>query len=446
MPLIDTTITQRAKLKNAFNQAFARTEAIFDLVVPAAYYERPIPLRHPIAFYEGHLPAFIWNTLFSRVLREPSFNPEFDRLFERGIDPENQSAATASAITRWPKRTHIRQYKERVLDRFSRYLNEVNVGKPVHPLLENDYLLYLLLEHELMHQETLLYMLHQLPDEMKVKPASYKPAPDGISVEQRMALIPSGSATLGVSSEVNGHDAFAWDNECPRQQVTVDTFWMDVYNVTNGEYLAFMAAGGYERPEFWTPETWAWKKAYPKIHPPFWIATDEGWYLRDFFETRPLPLSWPVYVTQAEAAAYARFMGKGLPSEAQWHRAAFGERLSLYPWGNEEPQAAHGNFDFHHGSPVPVGSYPQGVSPFGIHDLIGNGWEWTATPFAPFSGFVPSEAYPQYSADFFDGQHFVVKGAACFTDARLLRKSFRNWYYWHYPYMYATFRCVQSAN
>jgi len=94
-------------------------------------------------------------------------------------------------------------------------------------------------------------------------------------------------------------------------------------------------------------------------------------------------------------------------------------------------------------SPVPVGSYPSTASVHGVHDLIGNGWEWTSTIFAPFAGFAPMRSYPEYSADFFDGQHFVMKGASPATARELLRPSFRNWFRARYPYVYATFRCVK---
>lgn len=157
----------------------------------------------------------------------------------------------------------------------------------------------------------------------------------------------------------------------------------------------------------------------------------------------PLPLDWPVYVTQAEARTYARYVGKELPTEAEWHRAAFGDRPDCpYPWGDSSPGADHANVDFARWSPTRVGAHPLGASPLGVHDLVGNGWEWTSTVFGPFPGFRASRAYPGYSGDFFDGRHMVLKGGSCFTDRRLLRRSFRNWFYWHYPYVHATFRCV----
>jgi formylglycine-generating enzyme required for sulfatase activity len=112
--------------------------------------------------------------------------------------------------------------------------------------------------------------------------------------------------------------------------------------------------------------------------------------------------------------------------------------------GRVSPQREHGNFDFQDWDPSPVNAHPAGNSAFGISDLAGNGWEWTSTPFAPFAGFEPHPSYPGYSRDFFDGQHFVLKGASPRTSALFLRRSFRNWFQPRYPHIYASFRCVQN--
>ena len=158
-----------------------------------------------------------------------------------------------------------------------------------------------------------------------------------------------------------------------------------------------------------------------------------------------MPQSWPVYVTHRQADAYARWAGSRLPTEAEYHRAAFGTPQGnerAFPWGSEPPAPQHGNFDFQRFDPEPVDAHPAGVSGWGVADLIGNGWEWTSTPFAPFPGFEPMASYPQYSADFFDGKHYVMKGASPVTARELIRRSLRNWFFDDYPYMYAKFRCV----
>jgi iron(II)-dependent oxidoreductase len=154
-------------------------------------------------------------------------------------------------------------------------------------------------------------------------------------------------------------------------------------------------------------------------------SSDIGsWQWRGMFEAFPLPPDWPVYTSQAEAGAYARWKSRRLITEAEWHRAAEGSTT--------------GHFDFAGFDPIPVGSHPP--SRAGVYDLVGNGWEWTSTVFAPFDGFVPMRSYPEYSADFFDGQHYVMKGASPATARELVRPSFRNWFRGNYPYVYAKFR------
>ena len=165
------------------------------------------------------------------------------------------------------------------------------------------------------------------------------------------------------------------------------------------------------------------------------------------FDEVPLPLEWPVYVSHAEATAYARWAGKRLPTEEQWRRAAYGTRTGTvrrYPWGDRELNETLGNFDFHRWDPAPVNAYPESANDFGVEGLLGNGWEWTSTEFAPFPGFEPFPFYRGYSADFFDNKHFVMKGGSARTAACMLRPTFRNWFQAHYQYVYAGFRCVKS--
>jgi len=198
----------------------------------------------------------------------------------------------------------------------------------------------------------------------------------------------------------------------------------------------------------WSPDAFAWVRQEAIEHPQFWTRADATWKWRGMFGDIDLPAAWPVYVSQAEAAAYARWKGARLPSEAEYHRAAFAEPSGherQYPWGDASPDASHGVFDFASWNPVAVGRHPAGRSAWGVHDLMGNGWEWTSTDFAPFDGFRAMASYPEYSADFFDGQHKVMKGASPATAAELLRRSFRNWFRPNYPYVYAGFRCVRPV-
>ena len=190
---------------------------------------------------------------------------------------------------------------------------------------------------------------------------------------------------------------------------------MERHDVTNARFMEFVEAGGYEQDQWWRPEDWAWVRQERVTHPLFWERHGDRWHWRGMFDVIPLPPSWPVYVSYAEATAYSRWRGFRLPTEAEFQRAAYGTTRGAerrYPWGDADPTAERGVFDFTSWDPEPAGSHPAGASAWGVEDLVGNGWEWTSTPFAPFPGFAPMPSYPEYSADFFDGEHFVMKGAS----------------------------------
>lgn len=445
----------------------ARSEAIFDLIDPSAYYSRPISLRNPIVFYEGHLPAFSVIAFLRRGLGLPPVDARLEQLFERGIDPETEASALprSGASTVWPTRDEVRA--------FARACDEAVIGAmsalPPGPVaLEG---LHTALEHEAMHQETLLYMWHRLPYEQKrgrdLPPTGGSHATGSIGISQTEWRPPSGGRiTLDAGPAVLGADrataGFGWDNEFDAHPVHVPAFDIDTWPVTNAQYLEFIAANGYRRRELWSDEGWEWIQSERIQHPAFWISREgfegleedskepaqdpskkskdpstssspstlssEKWHWRGMFEAIPLPPDWPVYVSHAEASAYARWKGRRLMTEPEWHRAAEG--------------STSGHFDFAGFDPIRVGSHLP--SRAGVYDLLGNGWEWTSTVFAPFDGFVPMRSYPEYSADFFDGRHYVMKGASPATARELVRPSFRNWFRGNYPYVYAKFRTAGS--
>ena len=226
---------------------------------------------------------------------------------------------------------------------------------------------------------------------------------------------------------MNSNGYFGWDNEFNETRIDVPAFRIERRSVTNGDYLRFVRAGA--------------------PMPNFWEQRGDDLFYRGMFAETLLPLDWPVYVTRAEAQSYAASRGKALPTEEQFHRAAYGTSSGenrVYPWGEEPPSAKHGNFNFTAWDPESVKAYPAGDSAFGVSQLVGNGWQWTSTPFGPLPGFKARPSYPGYSANFFDGEHFVLKGGSSRTAAGLLRRSFRNWFRRDYPYVYATFRCVEN--
>ena len=434
-------------LLRSIAEARSMTDKLFCVVKPESLYERPIPERHRVIFYLGHLETFDWNLLGARTLGLSAVDKELDRLFAFGIDPVDGGLPT-DVPSDWPSADQIRVYNQKVRQKLDAALEKISVSGSDQPLLRDGLGLHVALEHRLMHVETLTYMLHQLPPEHKV-PQPDPPLPSARPITSRMVEIPAGTVTLGLPrGGVEGVDPFGWDNEFEAHRAGVAGFAMDVHKVTNGQYLEFIAGGGYQQRDLWSEANWQWKQSQGIRHPGYWTPRGDRWYYRGMFEEIPLPVDWPVYVSHAEASAYARWVGKSLPTEAQWHRAATGapdgsERA--YPWGDRPPQRGHGNCNLERRDPAPASAYPPCTSAFGVVELVGNGWEWTSTPFAPFPGFQPFPFYPGYSANCFDGKHYILKGGSPRTAARLLRRSFRNWFQPRYQYMYAGFRCVKDA-
>ena len=426
-------------------EARVQTDKLFEIVRTNSLYERPIPERHRIAFYIGHLEAFDLNLFRRHVSALKSFAPEFDKLFAFGIDPVGGGLPTDQPED-WPAIAQIIAYRENVrksLDEVIQYGDFSNGNTSDQHSIET--LLNVAIEHRLMHAETLAYMFHQLPYERK-----YPQAPAPLAQKEftsEMIEIPDGKATLGLT-RCHGQQ-FGWDNEFEAFETEIPAFRIDKYMVTNGEFLEFLRAGGYQDRRLWSEGNWRWKQDQNIQHPAFWISANGSWNYRGMFEELPLPPSAPVYVSHAEASAFANWAGKSLPTEAQWHRAAYGTPEGAerpYPWGSDTPNASLGNFDFSAWDATPVNHFPGNKSAFGVAGQLGNGWEWTSSLFAPFEGFQPFSFYPGYSADFFDGKHYVMKGGSARTAASMLRRSFRNWFQPHYQYAYAGFRCVSNES
>jgi formylglycine-generating enzyme required for sulfatase activity len=409
-----TSTATTTHLAQLLTHARAGTDTLFGLVRPEALYERPVPERHRLIFYLGHLEAFDWN-LIGQAAAVPSFAPEFDQLFAFGIDPK-PGQTQQDGRSDWPEIAEVRAYNGRVRQILDDVLEQIS-----------EQLLATALEHRLMHAETFAYLLHSLSIDHKHIPV-LPPLPQSPAPIHVMCEVPGGTVTLGQPHrDASGRNQFGWDNEFESHEVAVASFAMSRYKVTNGEYLKFVRAGA-KPPHFWK-----------------WHAGQ--WYWRGMWEDIPLPVDWPVYATHEEVSAFATWDGKRLPTEAEFHRAAYGTRHGdeerAYPWGAEPPESRRGNFGGDRWDPISVTAAPLGDSVFGISQLVGNGWEWTSTVFHPFPGFQPFSFYPGYSARFFDGAHYVLKGASPRTDARFLRRSFRNWFRPNFPYVYAGFRCVE---
>lgn len=400
-------------LRQHFSDARLRTDELFALVRPDSLFERPVPERHRLNFYIGHVEAFDWNMISTCGLGPKPFHAEFDRLFAFGIDPDSNSLPSDQPAD-WPRLPETAAYCRRVRETVDSVLDNVP-----------DDVAQTCIEHRLMHAETLCYLLHNLAPELLLgEPAGASAAAaDWGEVPQQWIHIPAGEARLG---RARG-SGFGWDNEFGAHTERVDEYWIRKHKVTNAEYLAFVDEGG------------------PQPH--YWRQAGRSWLLRSMFGEIPLPLDWPVYVTHSQAVAFADYAGASLPREAQWDRAAYGsgDPARRFPWGDGCASNGSANLDFGSWDPCSVLATPASDSAFGVSQLLGNGWEWTCDKLRPFPGFEEYDFYPGYSSAFFDDEHYVLKGGSQRTAVQLARRSFRNWFRRDYPYVYSTFRLVRQG-
>jgi gamma-glutamyl hercynylcysteine S-oxide synthase len=432
MPALISSEELRAQLRTRLLAARARTDSLFQVLTPQGLLQRPILERHRFIFYLGHLEAFDFNLLCRQALQSPSLDAHKEQLFAFGIDPPTGSAPLDTPED-WPAVSEILAWTKKVRSA----VDEVIEKARFEQTLEQGWAAHLAIEHRLMHAETLCYALCQLGLEWK------RPGPVPVfspsSHQARSMSVRPGRAILGLSKQT--HPFLGWDNEYERHEVFVPEFNMSQLPISNRDWLHFMEQSPYENRVLWSDADWHWIERDKIRHPAFWTRHGDAWQWVGMFGHVELPLDAPVYVSHAEASAYARFHKAQLPTESQWHRAAWGDG-EYAPGFNPESHGMHGNFGALQFDPVTSGHFSRQTS--GFVDLIGNGWEWTSTVFEPFAQFQPLPFYQGYSENFFDGHHFVLKGASAQTDVTFLRPSFRNWFQPHYQYVFAKFRLVTS--
>jgi len=429
--------------------AWERTDRLFSLLAPEAWPVRAIPLRHPPVFYLGHLAAFAWNHVGVGVLGLDPHDAALDALFERGIDPLTDDAASDATIQEWPSIADIVAYRDAIRDRLRQVAPDVAARADDDPLAADGRIWWLVREHEEMHHETLLYLFSQLDPRHLRRPTGWPRVVTGPDPRPaRWVPVQAGPAVLG---EALSDLTFGWDNELPRTTVPVDAFLLQDVPVTVGRWQAFVQDGGYTTESLWEPHDWAWRTEHGLERPQSWRVVDGSLQVRSLFAWHPLDevAGWPVLVSLAEARAFARWSQARLPTEAELARAAFVDRDgTVHP---RPPGDAAGacNLDFASGGLEPVLRRRGSQGPWGHHELVGNCWEWTDTPFAPLTAQAGEQTwhhtYPGYSTDFYDGQHYVVAGASWATARGLARRSFRNWYQPHYPYAFAGLRLARDG-
>jgi gamma-glutamyl hercynylcysteine S-oxide synthase len=423
-----------------------RTLSLFDLAREEDLHESPGFGFRPIIWHLAHIGVFEAYWLLQKLKGEAAPDERFERIF----DPINTPREESKNL---PSRREMEAYLTRVRERTLRYLNETEFSE-ADPLLRDAFVFRLVLEHEQQHQETLAYLFHLLNPSKKSRPAlsATIDKSNGVSSDKfatrlpakagEMASVAEGVFPMGANAEM-----FAYDNERPLHTVHVPAFRIDKLLTTNEEYAHFIKEGGYRRREWWSDEGWEWREREDWKAPLYWTQRTGEWRVKGMFDESLMAAELhPVTgVSWYEAEAYARFMKKRLPTEAEWEKAASWdaerEQKRRYSWGDDEPSPEVCNFNYHFWGTTPVGSFPEGVSAYGCLDMTGNVWEWTSSPFMGYPNFK-AFPYPEYSETWFDGDHRVLKGGSWATQASTLRISFRNFFRRHFRIAFAGIRCA----
>ena len=303
-----------------------------------------------------------------------------------------------------------------------------------------DFVFGMVVSHENQHDETMLQALNlrtgaPLLSDTPALPAG-RPRLAGTSV-----LVPGGSFVQGVDA---ASEPYSLDNERPAHIVDVPAFRIGRVPVINGEWQHFIGDGGYTEPRWWSTRGWQHRQGAGLTAPQFWSS--DGRTRTRFGHVEEIPADEPVqHVTFFEAEAYAAWVGARLPTETEWEKACAWDPATnsrrRYPWGADAPSEAHANLGGTALRPAPVGAYPAGASAYGVEQMLGDVWEWTASPLRPWPGFVPM-IYERYSQPFFDGDYRVLRGGSWAVASTNLRPSFRNW---DHPYRRQIFSGVRLA-
>lgn len=427
MEALRTTIADRLA------QARSRTAGLADAVDDGDLVKQHSPLMSPLVWDLAHVgnQEELW--LVRDVGGREPVRQDIDRLYDAFQHPR-RDRPQLPLLGPAEARTYVATVRDKVLDVLDR------VALAGRRLVDGGFAFGMIVQHEQQHDETML-ATHQLRAGDPVLAAP--PPPPARALVAGEVVIPGGRFTMGTSTE-----PWALDNERPAHQVEVPAFLLDAAPVTNGEYAQFIADGGYDDPRWWTPAGWEHRVSAGLAAPMHWQRDGDGWAYTRFGRTTPVISEEPVvHVCFHEAQAYASWAGKRLPTEAEWEKAARFDpatgRSRRYPWGDGDPTPEHANLGQRHLSPAVVGAYPAGASPLGVHQLIGDVWEWVDTDFAGYPGFA-AFPYREYSEVFFGPDYKVLRGGSFGTDPAACRGTFRNWDYPVRRQIFAGFRCARD--
>ncbi len=422
-------------------EARERTRLLLENVSDVDLAAQHDPIMSPLVWDYGHIGNYEELWLLERAFGKGLSDRGLYDMYDASLHPREERPSL-NLLDRKDATAYLDAVREAALEE----LEGADLGGD-DPLLREGFVYNMILQHEAQHNETMLQTLQLMRGE-GYGPASRVEPPEGDGgAAGETVFVPAGPFVMGTDER-----AMALDNERGAHEVDLPAFYVDKTPVTNRQYLEFVEDGGYERPELWDPEGFAWIKEQRIFAPKHWYQPEpHSWWTERFGFHEPLRPDAPVvHVSWYGADAYARWAGKRLPTEAEWEKAASWDpetgKGRLFPWGDEPPTPANerANLDQLSFSTSDVGAYPSGASAYGVLDMVGNVWEWTATEFTGYPGFE-SFPYKEYSEVFFDGGYRVLRGGSWATRPVAIRNTFRNWDHPIRRQLFCGFRCAKDA-
>lgn len=415
----------REALAASVRDAWTLNDRLFEAIDPAFMHAQPDPLRNPLIFYMGHTASFYINKLRAAGLLADGLHPELDELLAKGVDPE---APEELARQQWPSVERVAAYRAQALERVYDVIDRAALPEIITPDAPL-WALLMAIEHDRIHFETSSVLIRQLTPDALTTPEGWQTAATTREAPApRWVTIPAQRVHIG--RHLTPQSWFGWDNELVDWTGEVGAFEASPHLITQAQWRAFWEDGGYHDARLWSQEGWQWRQRTGHDHPTFWRVEDGTPRYRAMFEVIELPEAWPAEINAHEARAFCAWFGQGarLLTEAE-HRA-----LSATAPLKTDDSAHHPgyNLNLRHGSPRPVDDPEGATSAEGVHDVFGNVWQWTSSPWEALPHFKAHPLYDDFSAPYFDGLHDVLCGGAWATTGAGASRHYRLWFRRHF--------------
>ncbi|NTS76557.1 5-histidylcysteine sulfoxide synthase [Catenovulum sp. SM1970] len=429
---------KRQQIKAYFHNSWTQYQSLFSNINnDDAFYKKAERLRHPLIFYFGHTATFFINKLILGKYIDKRIDPHLEAICAVGVDEMSWDDLDSKNYD-WPAVDAVRAYRDKVY----KLINQIIDDMPLLLPIQQDSLAWIILmgiEHERIHLETSSVIIRMLDTSDITEQAGWQACQDSAPAPKNSFVAITGKTLQQGKPQANA--TYGWDNEYGQKSMDVADFEASQYLVSNQEFLSFVEAGGYQKPQYWTEEGQAWLKSQQPNMPRFWSKRNGQYWQRNLTSEMPLPLNWPVEVNYLEAKAFCNWLAQTtgefirLPTEAEWQLLRDIQPLELANW-NEAP--GNINLEFF-ASSCPVNRFQVD----GLFDVIGNVWQWTETPIDGFDGFKVHPLYDDFSTPTFDGKHNLIKGGSWISTGNEAQRDSRYAFRRHF-FQHAGFRYIRS--